>query len=283
MKRTDFLRFIPDKTYIKLKYFISFHKRINLENPQTFNEKLNWLKLYNRKDIYTNMVDKYLAKEYAANIIGEEYIIPTIGVYEKFDEIDFDKLPNQFVIKTNHDCGGVVICKDKSKFDIKGARKKIIKHLKSNYFYDNREWPYKNVKPKILIEEYKEDSKSKYLMDYKFFCFNGVVKYMYVATDRDIHQTKFTFFDMNFNVLNIKQHYPNDLRIIDKPKNFEKMKELASKLSAGIPHLRVDFYEINGKVFLGELTFSHMGGFVPFEPEEWDYKFGKLIDLKEIK
>lgn len=283
MRKTSFLKFIPDKLYIKFKYFIFFHKKIDLKKPKTFNEKINWLKLYDRKEIYTTMVDKYLAKDYVAKLIGKEYIIPTIGVYDRFDDIDFNSLPDKFVIKTNHDCGGIVICKNKKYFDIKAAKKKINNHLKNNYYYDNREWPYKNVKRKILIEEYKEDLQSKDLKDYKFFCFNGKVEYMFVATDRDIHQTKFNFYDMNFNLQDIKQHYPNDDRKISKPQNFEKMKKLASKLSKGVPHLRVDFYEINGKVFFGELTFSHFGGFVPFEPEEWDYKFGNLINLEEVK
>lgn len=277
--KAKWFRFLPDKIYIELKYFAIFHNRINLKNPKTFNEKINWLKLYDRKPIYINMVDKYLAKEYAAELIGEEYIIPTIGVYDKFDEINFNKLPNQFVIKTNHDCGGVVICKDKEKFDIAAAKKVIEKHMKNDYYYDNREWPYKNVKRKILVEQYMVDEISKDLKDYKFFCFDGNVKYMFIATDRNIHETKFNFYDMNFKLLDIKQHYPNDNREISKPKNFEKMKELASKLSKGIPHLRVDFYEINGKVYLGELTFSHFGGFVPFEPSEWDEEFGKQIKI----
>ena len=280
--KAKYFKFLPDKTYIKLKYFVNFHKRLNLKNPQTFNEKLNWLKLYDRNEIYTKMVDKYEAKEYVANIIGDEYIISTLGVYEKFDEINFDDLPNQFVIKCTHDSGGLVICRDKEKLDFNYAKMKIEKCLKNNYFYDNREWPYKNVKPRIIIEKYMEDSKSKELNDYKFFCFNGIPKYMFIAVDRSKHDTKFNFYDMDFKLLNIKQHYPNSKLKIEKPKNFEKMKEMASILSKSIPHLRVDFYEIDGKVYFGELTFSHFGGFVPFEPNKWDYEFGKQIKLPNI-
>ena len=275
------IHFVNDEKYLKILYKLELGKKLNLNNPQTYNEKLQWLKLYDRKDIYTTMVDKYEVKEYAANIIGKKYIIPTLGIYNKFEEIDFSKLPNSFVIKCTHDSGGLVIVKDKSKFDIKNARKKINKCLKKNFFYSGREWPYKNVKPRIIIEKYMEDKKTKELRDYKFFCFNGTPKLMFLATDRQINRTKFNFYDLNFNLLPFVQGHPNDNKKIDKPQSFNEMIELSKKLSNNIPHVRVDFYEINGRVYFGELTFYHYSGLVKFEPEEWDLKLGEMIEIKK--
>ena len=254
---------------------------LDLENPKTFNEKLQWLKIHDRKPIYTTMVDKYEVKRYVADLIGEEYIIPTLSVWEHFDDIDFDKLPEQFVLKCTHDSGGLVICRDKNKFDKKAAKKKIEKCLKRNYYYQGREWPYKNVKPRILAEKYMEDNTTQELRDYKFFCFNGEVKALYIASERQKSniETKFDFFDTDFNHLDIKNGHPNALVTPRKPVNFNKMKELSSKLSIGIPHLRVDFYEVDNKIYFGELTFSHMSGLMPFEPEEWDRVFGDWILL----
>ena len=168
------INWIPDSIVLKCIYRSELNKKLNLNNPKTFNEKLQWLKLYDRKDIYTTMVDKYEAKKYVAGIIGEEYIIPTIGIYNSFDEIDFDKLPKRFVMKCTHDSGGIIICKDKSNFNKVLAKKKIEKSLKKNYYYGGREWPYKNVKPRIIIEEYMEDKKHHELRDYKIFCFNKI-------------------------------------------------------------------------------------------------------------
>lgn len=277
------LKLLPDKIYLKLKYRFKLGKKLNLSNPKTFNEKLQWLKLYDRKDIYTTMVDKYEAKKYVASIIGDEYIIPTIGIYNSFDEIDFDKLPKQFVIKCTHDSGGLVIVKDKSKLDIKSAKKKINQCLKNNYYYSGREWPYKNVNPRIIIEEYIEDNKSNTMRDYKFFCFNGTPKIMYISEGLEDHSTaSMSFYDMNFKITSCKR---KDFKLLNytpkKPKGFEKMKELASTLSKNTPHLRVDFYEINGHIYFGELTFSTCSGFIPFEDEKWDYKLGNMLELKK--
>ena len=277
----EFLRFLPDKAYIQLYYFAQFKHFCNLKNPKTYNEKLNWLKLNDRNPEYTKMVDKYEVKKYVSNIIGEEYIIPTLGIWDKFDDIDFDELPEQFVLKCTHDSEGVVIVKDKSSFDVDKARKKINEALKCNFYYIGRAWPYKNIKPRIIAEKYMEDEECGELRDYKFFCFNGEPKAMFIASDRGIGETKFDYYDLNFNHLNIIQHYPNSKLKIEKPKNFDKMIELAKILSKNLIHVRVDFYEVNGKVYFGELTFYHFSGFQPFIPEEWDYKFGELINLKE--
>ncbi len=275
------LHWLPDKPYVKLLYWANIGKRLRLKKPQTFNEKLQWLKLYDRKLEYTQMVDKYEAKKYVAGRIGEEYIIPTLGVWNKFEEIDFDSLPDQFVLKCTHDSGGLVICKDKSRLNMAEAKKKIEDCLQSRYYMLHREWPYKNVKPRIIAETYMEDAATAELRDYKFFCFDGKVKALFIATERsnETEETKFDFFDENFNHLPFTNGHPNATSLPQKPVNFEKMKELAGALSKGIPHVRVDFYEANGKIYFGELTFYHWSGIVSFNPEEWDYKFGDWIKL----
>ena len=275
-----FYRVVPDELFLRIKYRVNFGKKLNLDNPQTFNEKIQWLKLYDRKDVYTTMVDKYEAKKYVASIIGDEYIIPTLGIYDKFDDIDFDKLPNQFVIKCTHDSGGIVIVKNKTNFDKNAARKKINKFLKRRFYYTNREWPYKNVKPRIIVEQYMEDEKDGELRDYKLFCFNGKFEIMFIATNRQGKgDTYFDFFDRDFRHLPFTNGHPNAPIIPHKPVKFDEMVTLAEKLSKNIPQVRIDFYEVNGRVYFGEATFFHWSGFVPFEPEEWDYKIGQMIDL----
>lgn len=272
---------VPDRTFLKLLFRIRMGYKLNLNNPQTYSEKLQWLKLHNRKPEYTQMVDKVGAKDYVANIIGKEYIIPTIGVWNSVDDIDFDKLPNQFVLKCTHDSGGLIICPDKSKLNINIAKRELKRGLKKNFYSQNREWPYKNVVPRIIGEQYMVDESGYELKDYKWFCFDGVPKALFIATDRGVEgeETKFDFFDADFNHLPFTNGHPNANRQILKPKGFEEMKRLAAKLSAGHPHLRVDFYDINGKIYFGELTFYHWSGTTPFKPIEWDYKFGEWINL----
>ena len=277
-------KLIPDKLFLKIKYYYRTGKKLNLDKPVTYNEKLQWLKLHDINDNYTKMVDKYKVKEYVASIIGEEYIIPTIGVYDKFDDIDFEKLPYQFVIKCTHDSGGIVICKDKTKLDIESAKKKIEKCLNRNYFYSNREYPYKNVKPKIIIEKYMEDKENKTIRDYKFFCFNGTPEIMYISENSHTAEQSIAFLDMDYNLTDCKRKdYKDLLPIPKKPKNFDLMKVFSKKLSKNIPHVRVDFYEINGKLYFGELTFYTGSGMIPFKNEEWNKKLGDLIDLSLVK
>lgn len=274
---------IPDELYLKLKFRQRMGKKLNLKNPQTFNEKLQWLKLHDRKPIYSTMVDKYEAKEYVANIIGEKYIIPTLGVWDSFDEIDFDSLPNQFVLKCTHDSGGLVIVKDKSKLDIPEAKKKIDGRMKKSYFWHGREWAYKAVKPRVIAEQYMEDTETQELRDYKFFTFGGKVKALFIASDRQKKDvdTKFDFFDANGNHLDVRNGHPNADIPPELPQNFEEMKRLAEILSKGSIQMRVDFYEINGRTYFGEMTLCHWNGFTPFDPEEWDYTFGSWINLPE--
>lgn len=280
-----FSRVIPDKVFINIKFFKFFGHFVDFKNPKTYNEKLQWLKIYNRDPLYNTFVDKYLVKEYVAKKIGEQYIIPLLGKWNSFDEIDFDKLPDQFVLKCNHDCGGIVICRDKSSFDKVAAKKKLEEHLKDNYYWQHREWPYKDVKPCIFAEKYMVDESGYELKDYKWFCFDGEPKALYIAQDRENENedTKFDFYDMAFNHLPIKNGHPNANAITEKPEGFEEMYNLAQVLSKGIPHVRVDFYNINGKIYFGELTLFHMSGFVKFEPKEWDKIFGDWIKLPKVK
>ncbi|MCH5166328.1 MAG: hypothetical protein J1F35_00410 [Erysipelotrichales bacterium] len=279
-KLKELLKILPDRIYIQLYYFFRFHKFCHLKNPKTYNEKIQWLKLYDRNPMYSNLVDKYEVKKIVANIIGEEHIIKTLGIWENFDEIDFKKLPNQFVLKCTHDSEGIIVVKDKNKLNYRKAKRKIERAMKCNFFYIGREWPYKNVKPRIIAEEYMEDNTYHELRDYKFLCFNGKPEIMYIAAGRFNHQTTIDFYDMDFNHLDITHHYPKSLVRIEKPITFNKMIELSKKLSKDFKHIRVDFYEVNGKIYFGELTFYSFSGFSKIEPIEWDYKLGELINLE---
>ncbi len=275
-----FSHLFSDETFLRLLFKLSMGKVLNLDNPQTFSEKLQWLKLYNRKPEYTQMVDKYEAKKYVANIIGDEYIIPTLGVWDNVDDIDFDSLPNQFVLKCTHDSGGLVICKDKSKLDVKSAKKKLARSLKHNYYYQNREWPYKNVKPRIIAEQFLVDESGYELKDYKFFCFDANPKYCQIISGRATRMC-IDFFDENWahQPFHEPAVYPFSKNEIKKPSRFDKMLELASVLSANIPFVRIDFYNIKGEIYFGEITFFPTSGMGGFDPEEWDYTFGSWIKL----
>lgn len=272
---------MSDKAYLKLRYNCIMGKKLNLDNPVTYNEKLQWLKLYDRKPEYAKMVDKYEAKKYVADIIGEEYIIPTLGVWDNVNDIDFDTLPNQFVLKCTHDSGGLVICKDKAELDIENAKNTLNHFLNRNFYNVHREWPYKDVKHRIIAEKYMEDESGKDLKDYKFFCFNGEPKLLYISEGLSDHSTaKISFADMDYNIAEFKR---NDFKPFNelpkKPINFEKMKELAKVLSKDRAFIRVDFYEINKKIFFGELTFFPCSGYLPFDPEKYDKILGDWITL----
>lgn len=271
---------ISDKMCLKAYFYLRFGYELNLKNPITYSEKLQWLKLYDHRPEYTKMVDKYLAKEYVADVIGKEYVIPTLGLWDKAEDIDWDSLPNQFVLKCTHDSGDLVICKDKSTLDKENAIKKLNNGLKHDYYRVWREWPYKDVQRKIIAEQYMEDSQYHELRDYKFFCFSGEVKAMFIATERQHREEPyFNFFDRDYKPLNIVQGHPQAPVFPQKPVNYELMINLAEKLSKDLPQVRVDFYEVNGQVYFGELTFFHFSGLVPFEPKEWDKTFGDMIAL----
>lgn len=283
LNRAGFFKKLSDSTAISMVYKLKTKKSLNLLNPKTFNEKIQWLKLHDRKDIYTTMVDKYEVKKYVADAIGEEFIIPTLGIFNSFDEIDFDKLPQSFVIKCTHDSGGLVIVKDKSKLDIKKAKKTINKSLKRNFYFVGREWPYKNVKPRIIVEELMSND-GKELEDYKVHNFNGIPKIILVCKDRykDTGLTE-DFFDVSWNHLDIKrQIHDNSKNEISKPEKLEQMIELSKKLSKDIPFVRTDFYIIKGKVYFGEITFYPASGFEVFVPDKWDEKLGDWLKLPNL-
>ncbi len=277
------LIYITDKAYLKLRYSYQINKKLNLDNPRTFNEKLQWLKLYDRKSEYTKMVDKYEVKKYVEKLVGKDYIIPTLGIYNAWEEINFEELPNEFVIKCTHDSGSAIICKNKESFDRNKAKIKIKKALKRNYFYSGREWPYKNVKPRIIIEKYIKEMDSNSVRDYKLFVFNGKVKCSFIVTERDTGNPKFTFFDKDKNFIDIKQCGAENDPSLEMPKQYDEMVKIAEKLAKGTIQVRVDFYIINNKIYFGELTFFDSSGFGKFEPEEWDLKLGKMLKLPNEK
>lgn len=275
-------KYLPDKLAFGIQFQNVFHRKIDWKNPQTFNEKLQWLKLYDRKPVYTTMVDKYEAKKYVAGLIGEDYIIPTLGVWERFEDIDFDSLPNQFVLKCTHDSGSVLICKNKSELNIAAARARFNAALKRNIYYVGREWPYKDVKPRIIAEKYMEDSSTSELRDYKFFCFNGVAKCYKVDFDRFVGH-KANYFTADGELMKIGEEVclPDFNKELPIPANLEKMKELAAKLSETQPFLRTDFYDVDGKIYFGELTFFPASGFGKFIYEGNDELLGSWMKLPE--
>ena len=284
-KRVILNQFAPliknDELFLKMRWRISdMQYPLNLENPQTFCEKLQWLKLHNRKPIYTTMVDKAEAKKYVASIIGEEYIIPTIAIWDSADKIDWDILPNQFVMKCTHDSGCIVICKDKSKLNKSDSYQKMKRGLKRRYFWQNREWPYKGVVPRIIVEEYMEDKNTRELRDYKFFCFNGKVMFFKVDFGRFVEHHA-NYFSPEGDLLEFGEQgfEPDPNYPIELPDNLGGMISLAEKLSANEPFLRVDFYNVNGKIFFGELTFYPASGMGKWTSDEADYQIGKYLDI----
>ena len=273
---------LPDEMFIRLNYLRRMKRLPDLKNPTTYNEKLQWLKLHDRQPLYTQLVDKHAVRRFVEERIGGEYLIPLVGgPWDSFDEIDFDALPEKFVLKCTHDSGGLLICRDKRALDREKARRRIAQSLGQNFYYHNREWPYKDVRPRIIAEAYMEDASTSELRDYKFFCFGGEPKMLFVASDRQTagEETKFDFFDMDYNHLDLRNGHPNAAVPPEKPAQFGLMRELAQKLSQGIPHVRVDLYEVNGRVYFGEMTFYHWSGMVPFDPPEWDERLGSWIRL----
>lgn len=269
---------MSDKFHLEMNYLFTKREHLNLKDPVTFNEKLQWLKIYDRNPKYTMLVDKYRVKQWVSDTIGKEHVIPTLKMWSSADDIDIDDLPNQFVLKCNHDSGSVIICKDKSIFDLTSAKQKLSRHLATDTSAFFCEWAYRNVPRCIIAEQYMEETGQTDLMDYKFFCFDGEPKIMYMSRDHAEHATT-DFFDMEFNHLPIRMQAPPSSILPEKPAEFEHMKELARKLSKGIPQVRVDFYVINGRVYFGEMTFYHCGGMVTVQPHEWNVKMGDMIHL----
>ena len=273
-----------DRWYVCSRYYTHTGKKLNLDTPQTFNDKLNWLKLYYHNPDLTNMVDKIEAKRYVAGIIGEEYIIPTLGVWNRPEDIEWDILPNQFVLKCNHN-SSVHICKDKSKVDKVAIKIALNRELQQDYYIKDREWPYKNVKRRILAEEFMSNGDNKELADYKFFCFNGIPKYCQVIKDRNTKET-IDFFDLDWihqSFIGLNPAVENAMHQPSRPQNYNEMIDIARKLSHGLPFSRIDLYEIKGKVYFGEITFFPGSARGKFRPEEWNYTFGSWIKLPETK
>ena len=279
LKLINCLRFIPTKPYLKMVYRIKTGRKLNLKNPVGFNEKLNWLKVNDIHPEYTDLVDKIKVREHVQRAVGEDICFPLLGQWERYEDINFEELPEQFVLKCNHDSGSVKIVKDKAAIDHEEYASFFKSRLKMNPYTIGREYPYKNVKPMIMAEKYMVPDGAKDIEDYKFFCFDGKPEIMFIATDRS-SDVKFDFFDMEFNHLDIENIHPQSGKQIEKPASFDKMKDLAAKLSAGMKFVRIDLYEIEGKIYFGEFTFFHGGGFWLFTPDEWEKKLGKLIKTK---
>ena len=286
LSQMNMLNWMPDELFLRLHWpRKKMGYRLDLDNPQTFNEKLQWLKLYDRKPVYTIMADKYRAREYITEHVGAEYVVPLYGVWDNVADVDFSNLPDQFVIKCNHDCGGLSICRDKAKFDFEQSKMLLRKSIIKNYYYASREWQYKNIKPVVLAEKLLDNSDGSPLVEYDFFCFNGKVKIVTCCWgDRDkgnIHYND--YYNENFERLEISCNYPKSDKVFEKPELFDEMKNIAETLAGDRAFLRVDIYICDNKPFVGEMTFHHWGGKGLFEPKGWDKTLGSWIDLSKVK
>ena len=271
---------MSDKFYLSVLWKMLMGYELDWKHPRTFNEKLQWLKLHDRNPLYPTLVDKYQVKKWVAERIGEQHVIPSMAVYQSVDEIDLDKLPDQFVLKCNHDSGSVVICRDKSSFDLDAAKRKLNDALRQNFYWEAREWAYKNVKPLVFAEQYLEDGAqkdSRDLLTYKFLCFDGIPNLMYVTVKgTEIWEN---YYDLDFNPLDIKRDFPMNPNMIPEPSCFEQMKDIAATLSKGFKHVRIDLYEVEGEVYFSEFTFYDWGGLMKLKPIEWDMRLGEMINL----
>jgi len=276
-------RFFPDDSecYLRLYFYLSGGYRLNLKAPRTFNEKLNWLKLHYHNPILTRLADKYEVKEYVAQRIGGQYIVPCLGVWDSAKQIDFDSLPRQFVLKCTHDSGGVFICTDKERFDRERIVGKIERKMRKNYFPALREWVYKNIQPRVLADRFLADGNvaASVNLDYKFWCFGGVPRYMYITIkDREVFEN---FYDMDFNPVAVNHGFKRFQPEFRKPESFDMMREMAARLSEGLPFVRVDFFEVGGQPYFGEFTFYDWGGLRPFAEYSQDLELGALLKLPD--
>ena len=286
LSKYGFYRWLSDEEYIRRYWKAHFGRKLDLENPVTLFEKLQWLKLYYRKPEFIDMVDKYTAKEIVAEKLGREHITPTIGVWDSPGEIDLSGLPEQFVLKPTHDSGGLVVCRDRKNFDWKAAKKKLAASMKHNYYWHGREWPYKHVRPRIIAEPLIEELGKPDSLEYKITCLNGKAVFVTIcsgiAHDDDDKRTN-DHFDRGFNRLPWKVIYKPAKVPPKKPEQWEELFRFGEALAEGIPYLRVDTYIIGGKILFGEMTFFTWSGFRRFEPEEWDEKLGRMLKLPEKK
>ena len=284
LSRRGWLNCLSDKTYLSIMYRAKLGKKLDLTAPKTFNEKMQWMKLYDRNPIYSSMVDKYEVKQIVAAQIGHEHIVPVIGgPWQSVDEIDFDSLPSQFVLKTTHDCGGVRICKDKQSFDKQGAAAFLNRHMQRNYYLNCREWPYKNIVPRLFAEAYISDEANAVLPVYKIFCFDGKPKIIQAIQNDKQKDETIDYFDPQWNKLDLRQNFPNSLVPPKRPENLDTMLDIAQKLSQGHAFIRVDLYEANECVYFSEYTFYSDAGFAEFHPNEWDETLGAWIQLPDQK
>ncbi len=284
LKISQATKIIPDKLYISMIYRLRMGKSMNWGNPQSFSEKLQWLKVYNRNPEYSRIVDKYEMKNYVADRLGEGYTVPTIGIWDKAEDIDFESLPGKFVIKCTHDSGSNILCKNKAEISWGGVQQHLNKCLKNNLYYLSREWPYKNVKPRIIAEEYLEDERQESLTEYKLFCFDGVVRMVLVCKGIAHTENRTNdFCDINLERFPFTSLLPNSKGKLEKPECYDELIACSSKLSQGLPHVRVDAYIVNGKIYFGEMTLFHNSGLRKYEPDEWDYKIGQWLQLPEVK
>ena len=280
-----FGKHLSDEEYSKRIYKIKTGRPLNLSSPQTYTEKIQWLKLYDRRPEYTMMQDKLAVRDYVSKTIGEEYLIPLLGVWKEVDEIDFNSLPSQFVLKCNHDCASVVICRDKNVLNIEQTKKKLHACLHKNYYESSREWAYKDIEPCIIAEKYMSNNNEMSLVDYKFFCFSGTARMVYLGTGQPhTDEQRIDYFDMEFNHLPIKRgSIPWADKELKKPEQFEKMKYLAEKIAGDIPFIRVDFYIVNEQPYFGEVAFYPSAGLSEFTPREWEEEIGNWIILPDGK
>lgn len=279
-----FYNHLTDEKYIRRKYRAVFGSEPDLKDPKTFNEKMQWLKLYHRKQRQINMVNKLTVKDAVSQAIGRRHVTETYGAWPSFDRIDFEMLPDAFVLKCTHDSGGIVICRDKNTLDMEAARKKLEKALKTDYYLKSREWPYRYVKPLIMAEEYLESGDGGDLKDYKFFCFNGKPEFVLVCADRfNGSGLKENFYDLDWNLMELTRPAHGNGPAVKRPETLEEMAGYAAMLAKDEPFVRVDFYDVDGRVYFGEVTYFPASGFEPFAPEGWDEKLGSMITLPEKK
>lgn len=281
LSKKNLTNFLSDKQYIKLDYFIFKKEKLNLENPLTYSEKIQWIKIYGKLERYSQFADKYEVRKYVAKTIGKKYLIPLLGVWDNFDEIPFEKLPNEFILKSTNGSGSNFICEDKSKLDKTKLKKIVDGWLSRNFYYEHREIQYKPIKPRLIAEKYMMDGKD-YLMDYKFFCINGKAKivevYLDVFTDEKVNM-----YDMSWKKINMSLHFPNSKKKIKKPKKFREMVKLVEELSQPFPFVRVDLYIFKERIYFGELTFTPGNGMYDIKPNKADRELGDLIDLSKYK
>lgn len=277
------LKFIPDKMYLKLVYRANLDKKLNLDQPITFTEKIQWLKLYDRNPEYIKLVDKYLVREHIEKLIGSKYLVPLIGIYNNIDEIELSKLPNQFVLKCTHDSGSVVICKDKSNFDWIATKKKLTRCLKRNYYYTGREWPYKFVKPRIVCERFMTEGLNEVPKDYKVYCFHGEPKLIFILRDKykkGVRKSG-TVYTTQWEALPcvLDNHYELNMVEEQKPECLEELLSICRKLCEGFCQVRIDFYIINETIYFSEITLSTSSGLVPIIPNSYDVILGSYLQL----